>query len=229
MRADLDHRGFHVIRIEQGRGAQRRAHGALAVGRHVDQAPSGRGPVAHHPAGEARANRLQVVDEDLAELVGADLADVDAGPAEADHAGHAVAGRPARALHRRTHARIELGGAGVVDQLHRALGQALVGEKVVGGLRDHVDQGVADGGDVVQRGHGFGGRARVEQQAHYRDCAPPHNAGPGRVVSQFPGTTPGRASVELRHPERPDADVDADVHQIVRAHAASQPSQRPQH
>jgi hypothetical protein len=56
---------------------------------------------------------------------------------------------PARGFDALSHAAVEVVGARLVDQGHGALGQAVGDEEGFVGRRDHVDDGVSDGGDVV--------------------------------------------------------------------------------
>ena len=57
-------------------------------------------------------------------------------------------GRAARAFDRRPHFRVERLGALGVDQGHRALGEAFGGEKPLVGMRDDIDDRVADADDI---------------------------------------------------------------------------------
>ncbi len=66
--------------------------------------------------------------------------------------------------------------AGAVDRLAAALSQALGGQKGLGGGGDHIDEGVADGDDIVSGGHrgdnsasgesvsGFAARTRYQKE-----------------------------------------------------------------
>ncbi len=100
------------------------------------------------------ADGADVVGEHLAQLVVAGFADEGRAPAEAGDAGDAVGRRTARGLPALGHGLVEGVGPAVVDQGHAALGQILLGDEVVAGRRDHVDDGVADGGDVIKVRHG---------------------------------------------------------------------------
>ena len=100
---------------------------------------------------ELHADRQQVVAEHLAEVVVADLADVRRRAAEAGDAAHRVGGRAAAHLDRRPERLVQLDGPVGVDQVHPALHQAVLDEELVGGVGDHVDQGVADA-DHVEAG-----------------------------------------------------------------------------
>src|SRR5207247_2370316 len=74
--------------------------------------------------------------------------------ANACRAACGVAGRAAGGLQAGLHAPVKLSRPRLVDQHHRALDQGLRGQEGVVRRRDHVDDGVADGGDVVAGGHG---------------------------------------------------------------------------
>ena len=91
-----------------------------------------------------------------AELVGLDLADESCACAEARHSDDGVRRRAARHLHRRTHGVVNPRRLRLVDQLHGSFAHLLLGEKVVVGARDHVDNGVADAENVeTSGGHDF--------------------------------------------------------------------------
>ena len=149
----LDDRGVHVIGGELGRGAQIGTHGALAVGGDVDQR-AGRGWAAKQGRGvEVGADGAHVVGEDVAQLVLGHLAHIGCAAAEAGDAGDGVAGRAPRGLNARGHLAVQLHAARFVDQHHGALVQGVGREEVVGRRGDHIDDGVADGGDVVKVWH----------------------------------------------------------------------------
>ena len=84
----------------------------------------------------------------FAELVGGDLADEAGPPSERRDSSSGIAGRTAADLMGRTHVRIESLGFFCVDQAHRAFHQSLLGEEVVGGVGNHVDDGVTDAQDI---------------------------------------------------------------------------------
>jgi hypothetical protein len=94
------------------------------------------------------------VGEDAAQLVVRHLAEEGAAPAEARQPRHRVGRRAAGRLHAWSHLGVERLGLSLVHQGHGALGDAGRGQKGVVGRRDHVDDGVADGGDVVEVWHG---------------------------------------------------------------------------
>ena len=150
-----DQRLVDVLRTQLHAGAEVGVHGALGVRRHQDQAARRRGAAMAGRRLEMHAGGADVVAEDLAELVAVDLADVGPPAAQRRDAGHGVAGGTARHLDARTHAAVQLLGAGGVDQRHRPLLDPVGREKGVVGMGDHVDDGVADAGDVeFGRGHG---------------------------------------------------------------------------
>ena len=92
---------------------------------------------------EVHADAAQVVREHLAERVVGDAPDVRGLAAERRDPGRGVRGRAARRLRRRAHLRVDLVGAGGVDHRHRAALDAGAGDEVVGLVRQHVDQRVA--------------------------------------------------------------------------------------
>ena len=99
---------------------------------------------------EADAGGADVVREDCAELVVRDLADEAARAAQRRDPRDGVRRRSARHLCARPHLGVQrVGLLGREDQLHRALGHAVLGDEGVVGLREDVDDGVADRDDVV--------------------------------------------------------------------------------
>ena len=96
----------------------------------IRQRPVGAPPTSRSQV-KVGADRLHVVGKDLAKLVVRHLADEGGAAAEAGDPGDGVAGRAAGGLDRRAHARIERRRAGVVDQHHRALDQALARQEVL--------------------------------------------------------------------------------------------------
>ena len=129
-------------------GAEIGIHGALRVGGDEDQAARGRGIGGGDGGLEGDAIGPDVVAEDAAQLVVADLADEGAAPAERGDPGHGVGGRAAGDLDPRAHGVVERRRPRGVDQGHGALDQSLFGQQVVIGIRQHVDDGVADSDDV---------------------------------------------------------------------------------
>ena len=86
--------------------------------------------------------------EHVAELVLRDLADVGGLAAERGDAGDRVRGRSARGLDAGAHDRVQPIGRGGVDEVHRALGQAVLLQEGIVRLRQDVHDGVADTGDI---------------------------------------------------------------------------------
>ena len=82
--------------------------------------------------------------EHLAQLVVADPADIGGTSAQGGHGSHAVGAGAARHLPGRPHAAVELVDPGLVDQGHDPLVEAQLGDQAVVGMRDHVDDRVAE-------------------------------------------------------------------------------------
>ncbi len=106
------------------------------------------GPAVAAGVSKRTPDRGDVVAKHLAQQIVAHLADIAAAAAERGDPGHGVAGRAARALDRRPHLPIERFGALGIDQGHRARGEVLLGEKPLVGMRDHVDDRIADADDI---------------------------------------------------------------------------------
>src|SRR5436190_6718670 len=123
------------------------------------------------------------MDEDLAELVLGDLATEGPAAAETGHARDGVGRRSAGGFNAGGHARIDLAGAVLVDQLHAALEQLFGGQEGVVGRGDDVDDGVADGGDVVEGGHAGGLFGWSFRGAFYRRTSK-------RAMKSSPADTP---------------------------------------
>src|SRR5690606_15227871 len=87
--------------------------------------------------------------EDLAELVIGHLADKADLTAQGRDASGGVSSRTAGAGNARAHYAVKALSVQGIDKGHGALGQLLLLEECIGGLRQHVHNGVADGGDVV--------------------------------------------------------------------------------
>ncbi len=149
----LDDAGIDVVGGQFGRRAQVSAHGPLAVGRDVDQRPGGGRAAREERRVEIDADGAHVVGEHAAELIVGHLAEVNGAASKAGDAGDGVAGRSPGGLDARRHAAVEVARPRLVDQHHRTLGQGLGREESLVGGRDHIDDGVADGGDVVAGGH----------------------------------------------------------------------------
>ena len=129
--------------------AEERLHGAVGVGRDQDQAAGRRRSPDGGRGVEGDAERDDVVAEDGAELIVANLAD-EAAPAAEGRQGRDGVGRgTAGDFHRGTHFFVERFGGFGVDQRHRALVEAVRRDKGVVGMRQHVDDGIADSHHVV--------------------------------------------------------------------------------
>jgi hypothetical protein len=111
--------------------------------------------MTHRPVGvpwaTRDADRAHVVAEDLAEVVGVDLADVRGPSTETGQTTHRVRRRTTTHLDRRTERTVELGRALDLDERHRTLHETVLDQEVLGRGRDHVDEGVADSGDIETR------------------------------------------------------------------------------
>jgi len=93
---------------------------------------------------------------DLPEEVVAHLADIGTRAAERGEARHRITDRAARNLDCRPHDLIERLGPWRVDQGHRSLDEPFASEKLLIGMGDHVDDGIADADNVeVGLGHGL--------------------------------------------------------------------------
>ena len=135
----------------QARGAEKRVHRALRIGRHDDDAAAGRDALGHRARAERHTDREQVVSEHPAQLVVADLADVGRTTAETGHATHRVGCRATAHLDGRPERPVQLDGAVGADQRHRALQQVVGAEELVARVGDDVDECVADPDDVIRR------------------------------------------------------------------------------
>ena len=142
------HVGVDVVGTEQRGRTEVRVHRALRVGRHDDEAAPGARPAGRGRRRERDAGRADVVREDVAELVAADLAEVGGAGAEGRDADDGVRGRAARDLDRGTHRVVQLVGAGLLDERHRAPVQRQPLDERFGLVAQHVDEGVADAEDV---------------------------------------------------------------------------------
>ena len=140
-----------VVGAQVRRHAEVRVHGALGVGSDDDDASTGRDLVEVTSRSEVNSDRVQVMTEHFAELVGTDLADIGAESAETRHSAHGVGSRAATHLDGRTESPIQLNGSIGVDECHRSFREGLALDEGVVGVRDHVDEGVADTDDVETR------------------------------------------------------------------------------
>ena len=95
------------------------------------------------------ADGTNVMREGMAAVVGAHLADEGGRGAEGGKADDRVGRRAARNDRAGAHGRIELLGAGLVDEGHRTLVQAFPREKVIVRPGDHVDNRIAEAEDIV--------------------------------------------------------------------------------
>ena len=103
------------------------------------------------PGLEMHALGANVVGEDLAELIVGDLAEIGGLAAEARHARRRIAGAAAGSFERRPHARIEKFGSIGIDQVHRALDDAVVDQEIIVAARDDIDDRIADRQHVETR------------------------------------------------------------------------------
>ena len=134
--------------------AQRRRHPEVGVhrafrirGDHDDASPR-RDLLGVATTDEPDADRSHVVAEDASEVVVVDLADVRRRSPEAGHADHRVRRAAAAHLDRTGERAVQLDGSVRLDQCHRPLDQFVLGEELLGGMSDHVDQRVPDADHV---------------------------------------------------------------------------------
>ena len=139
-----DLRGVDIGRRQILRGAEIGVHGALAVRRHQDVGAAGGGAVRCRLGFERDAGGADVVGVEPADLVIPDLADIGGARAEIGDADNGVGGRAAGHLGGRAHVAVDRGGARLVDQRHAALGHAVVGQESLVGLRQDVENRIAD-------------------------------------------------------------------------------------
>ena len=139
--------------------AEEGVHRALAIGRHKDKAARGRRVAGTGRGVEIDADGADVMAEDLAQLVGRDLANEGALRAQRGHAGQRIGRGTARNLGRAAHGVVEFLRPIGVDQGHPALGKAQLLDQIVCAGSHHIDNGIADGEDVVTGlGHGYSGK-----------------------------------------------------------------------
>ncbi len=130
-------------------GAEEGLHGALGVRRDEDEAAGGGEAFGERRGVVGDAEGADVVGEDVAELVVGDLADVGGRvPPRAAMPAMVLAAEPPEDFDAGAHDLVEALGVSGVDEGHGALGEVVLGEKGVVCLGEHVDDGVADGGDV---------------------------------------------------------------------------------
>ena len=120
----------------------------MRVGSDHDQAPAAGLAVDRRLGLELDPGGAEVVPEHLAELVVGDAADERRPPAERRDSDERVGSRAAGDLHCGRHRGVELLGACGVDQRHRAGGQVVGGEELVGLVAQNVDQRVPDPDNV---------------------------------------------------------------------------------
>ncbi len=150
-----DQRRIDVRRAELNAGAEIGVHGALGVGRDEDEAARRRRAGVHRRRVEGDARRADVMGEDPAERIPADLADITRPALEGGDSGDGVGSRAAGDLDRRAHGRVEGLGPLGVDQGHGPFAEPVLREEGLLGMGQHVDDGIADADDVEERfGHG---------------------------------------------------------------------------
>ncbi len=132
-----------------GACAEKGLHRAVRVGCHENQAAPGWCAAVGGFRREADAERGDVMAEDRAELVVADLADERPFAAERGESGDGVGRRAAGDRDRWTHLVVERSGRIGVDQGHRPPVEAEALDDVVVGMADHVDNRIADPDNVV--------------------------------------------------------------------------------
>ena len=106
--------------------------------------PSAAGLVSIGGAGGA-----DVMAVEFADLVVLDLADKGRARAETGDADDGVGSRAARHFRGRAHVAVDRGCPRLVDQGHAALGHAVVGQKLLVGAHQHVEDRIADPEHVV--------------------------------------------------------------------------------
>ena len=149
-----DARSFDLRRVDIGgrqvlRGAEIGVHGALAVRRHQDVGAAGGGAACGGLRLIGDAGGADVVAVEIADLVVLDLADIGGTRAEIGDADNGVGGRAAGHFRGRAHVAVDRRRARLVDQRHAALGHAVVGQKLLVGAHQHVEDRIADPEHVV--------------------------------------------------------------------------------
>jgi hypothetical protein len=91
------------------------------------------------------------VREYAAKLVILDLADEGRAPTEARHPHDGIRRRAAGHFHGRSHGVVDRSGLRLIDQLHRALAHLLLGQEIIFGACNDIDNRVADAEDVESR------------------------------------------------------------------------------
>ncbi len=140
-------------------GAEEGVHRALAIGRHEDEAPRGRGLAVARWRVEIDTDGADVVREHIAQLILGHLAHEGALRTQRAHACQRVRCRTARNFPRRAHRFVKPLRAVFVHQRHPALVQIELVDQFFGAGGHYVDDGIADGDHVVAGfGHGYSGR-----------------------------------------------------------------------
>ena len=112
------------------------------------------GPFGTGRVAEGHAGGTDVVAEHPAELVVAHPADIGGTAAERRHRRDGVGAGAARDLARRPETAVQEGAALLVDQGHGTAGEPELGDQIVLGVGQDVDDRVADAQDVVAFGGG---------------------------------------------------------------------------
>jgi hypothetical protein len=204
----FDRGGVDGAAVELLGGAEKGVHGPLRIGGDENQRSRGRSNVVPRRNQEVDPQALDIVAVDVAELVARHLADEGGAAAERGEARGRVAGRSAAEFAPRPHRAVEPLRFGLVDQAHRALGQALLGQEGVSGIGNHVDDGIADrqhiNGFFVHRGR----LAATTQSSNLRGNKRPAMQGgcaafsSSRVPSFSPPAPPGRPPSKRRRHRR---------------------------
>ncbi len=178
-----------VVGADVVAGAEKRAHGALGIGRHHDQAPARGRTAPGGRGGELDAGRPDVAGEHLAERVIAHLADEGGRAAEGGHPGRGVGSRAAGDLRGRVHGLVDPVRLVTVDQGHRALLPSEPGGKVIRCLRQDIHDRMSD-------------RHHIEGSLHGRDGSRRRRGGGADATSGPGGLRYGKGGT-LRDPPGP--------------------------
>ena len=183
-RRALDQRLVDVGRVELGAGTEERAHRALGVGRDDHEAATGRRTVGRGRRVEVHARRCAGRARTPCRTCRRRSRPMNAAlPPNAGDADGGVRGRAARDLGGRTHLGVDLVGAGRVDHRHRAGLDPGAGDEVVVGVREHVDERVAERQTRRSRRHGFAPEVEHDRVSPPSPCDVPR-----------PGAAAGRRS-----------------------------------
>ena len=150
--------GLVQISLPKGdAGAKEGVHGALAVGRHQNQAARGGGAAGKGRGWESHASGGDVMAERLTQPIIRDLAKIANLRTKPCCHCTSVGRRPAAAFNAWAHGgvnRLCLVGA---DQRHAALGHAMFCQEGILGARQHIHNGIADAKNIkAWGGHGRG-------------------------------------------------------------------------